>query len=195
MFSKLLRRTHLYLALFLGPWILMYAVSTFVMNHRTWFRGEPSPPPRWQTVASSTYGGEFPPESDRFAMAGQILAGLGLDGAHTSTLRDGRLVIQRLHATRPLRITYTLADRHLLLEQQVWEGAAFLERMHRRRGYHHGYALDDAWAGSVDLFWVAVLFWTLSGVWLWWEMKTTRRPGALFLGGGLVVFGLFLAVL
>ncbi len=33
MTSKLLRRIHLYLALFLTPWIRMYAVSTFAMNH------------------------------------------------------------------------------------------------------------------------------------------------------------------
>ena len=57
------------------------------------------------------------------------------------------------------------------------------------------YLLDDVWASSVDLFWIAVLFWSLSGLWLWWELKTTRRLGALFLSGGLAVFGLFLAVL
>ena len=195
MFSKLLRRTHLYLALFLGPWILMYAVSTFVMNHRAWFRGEPAPPPRWETVSSSTYSGEFPPDADRFLMAQQLLAGLGMDGAHAPTLRDGKLVIQRFDAIRPLRITYTLADKHLLVERQVWGGGAFLERIHRRRGFQHPYLLDDVWASSVDLFWIAVLFWSLSGLWLWWELKTTRRLGALFLSGGLAVFGLFLAVL
>ena len=31
-FSKILRRTHLYLALFLTPWVLMYAVSTLARN-------------------------------------------------------------------------------------------------------------------------------------------------------------------
>jgi hypothetical protein len=194
-FSKLLRRTHLYLALFLGPWILMYAASTFAMNHRAWFRGEPAPPPRWEIVSSSTYTGEFPPDANSFLMAQQLLAGLGMDGAHSPTLRDGKLVIQRFDAMRPLRITYTLSDKRLLVERQVWEGAAFLERMHRRRGFQHPYTLDDFWASSVDLFWIAVLFWSLSGLWLWWELKTTRRLGALFLIGGLAVFGLFLAVL
>ena len=36
-FSKLVRRTHMYLALFLFPWVLMYAVSTLAMNHRAVF--------------------------------------------------------------------------------------------------------------------------------------------------------------
>ena len=34
MFSLLLRRAHMYLALFLFPWMLMYALSTLAMNHR-----------------------------------------------------------------------------------------------------------------------------------------------------------------
>ena len=32
MFSKIVRRTHMYLALFLAPWILMYALSTVAPN-------------------------------------------------------------------------------------------------------------------------------------------------------------------
>mgnify|MGYP003337031680 CR=1 FL=1 len=47
--SLLLRRIHLYLALFLAPWVLMYTASTFVMNHRSWFHPtEPPPPPRFE---------------------------------------------------------------------------------------------------------------------------------------------------
>ena len=39
MFSKILRRTHMYLALFLAPWVLMYALSTAAMNHRSHLAG------------------------------------------------------------------------------------------------------------------------------------------------------------
>src|SRR5262245_53684615 len=31
MFSKIIRRSHMYLALFLMPWVLMYALSTMAM--------------------------------------------------------------------------------------------------------------------------------------------------------------------
>jgi hypothetical protein len=31
---QLVRRVHMYLGLFLAPWMFMYAVSTLVMNHR-----------------------------------------------------------------------------------------------------------------------------------------------------------------
>jgi len=32
MFAKQIRRIHMYLALFLAPWVLMYALSTMAMN-------------------------------------------------------------------------------------------------------------------------------------------------------------------
>ena len=41
----------MYLALFLTPWVLMYTFSTFVMNHRDWFRGRPTPPPQWERLS------------------------------------------------------------------------------------------------------------------------------------------------
>ena len=67
--------------------------------------------------------------------------------------------------------------------------------MHRRRGYQYDRPLEDAWAVSVDLFIVAALLWVLSGIWMWWEMKTTRRWGALALAGGIALFGLFLVTI
>ena len=38
-FSLVLRRSHMYVALFLTPWMLMYALSTFVFNHFERFAG------------------------------------------------------------------------------------------------------------------------------------------------------------
>lgn len=195
MVSKLLRRIHLYLALFLTPWVLIYALSTFVMNHRDFFRGRPAPPPRWEQVRELTYDGVFPAEADRFVMARQILTSLDLDGAHQPTLRDGKLVIQRMAAVQPLRLTYTQADRKLVVEKQVVDAPSFLERMHRRRGFQHPYALEDTWAFSVDFFIAAMLFWAGSGVWMWWELKAARRYGAVAALAGIALFVLFLAVL
>lgn len=183
----------MYLALFLAPWVLIYAVSTFVMNHRDWFRGRPVPPPKWERVSDQVYDGQFPEGASRAVVARQILMSLDLDGAHQSSERDGAIVIQRNAALRPLRLTYTAVDRKLLVERQAMETPAFLERMHRRRGFQHPYALEDTWAFSVDFFIAAMLFWTLSGLWMWWELKVTRKLGALAVIAGVALFALFLA--
>lgn len=195
MITTVNRRIHLYLALALSPWVLMYAVSTFVMNHRAWFRGEPPAPPAWETVSSGVYEGEFPTAATPKQMAVQLLSGLGLEGAHQASVQDGRVVILRHLLAQPVRITYEPKDRRLTVERQVPDTAATLERMHRRRGRQQPYPADHVWAFMVDLFIAAMFVWTLSGAWMWWEMKATRRWGALSLAAGVALFGLFLAVL
>ena len=37
--SKLIRRTHMYLALFLTPWMVVYALSSLIFNHHALFSG------------------------------------------------------------------------------------------------------------------------------------------------------------
>lgn len=197
MLSKILRRTHMYIALFLFPWMAMYALSTIVMNHRDIFiakygRG-PAPLVKEREL---TYDGSFPPDAEPKIIARQILASLDLDGAHGANRRkDGAIVINRQDLVSPRRIIYTPSDNKLVIEKMQYRTNAFLERFHRRRGYSTGYALDTIWAISVDLVIVAMVFWALSGVWLWWEMKVTRALGLLALAGGAGLFALYLAVL
>lgn len=195
MLSKLIRRTHMYLALFLLPWVAMYTASTFVMNHRAWFRGQPPPPQKWETVRELSYSGEFAPEVKPRDMAVQILASLDLDGAHQVQERDGKLVIRRQSMLGPQSLTYNPQDRKVVIERLVTDGPMLLEQWHRRRGFQQPYLVDDIWAFLVDLFIVVTLFWVASGLWMWWEMKVTRRWGAVCLAGGAGLFALFLAVL
>jgi hypothetical protein len=185
----------MYLGLFLFPWMLMYALSTAVMNHRALFR-DPAAPPQYEKEREVVYDAVFPAGADPRTMARQILASLDLDGAHGVTRRaDGTLVIVRHDLRTPRRITYTPADRRLAIERMPPRAHAFLERFHRRRGYATGYRLDTLWAVTVDLVIAAMVAWVLTGLWMWWEMKVTRRIGAAALLGGTALFAFYLAVL
>jgi len=196
--SLLLRRIHLYLAIFLAPWILMYTVSTFVMNHRELFHGPPPvAPPKFEVERELIYPGEMPEGATPKQIALQLLATLDMDGAHgvTGQSTAEKVVINRQNAVSPRRITYTAADKRVVVEKMVFSGAGFLERMHRRRGFQHDYALDDLWAASVDLTIVGLFMLAFSGIWMWWTLRATRSWGALALGAGFALFGLFLAVM
>jgi hypothetical protein len=197
MFSKVLRRTHMYLALFLAPWVLIYTLSTFVMNHREWFRGHNAPPPAFEKEREFTYDGSFPENARPRDIGLQLLQSLQMDGAFQANRRprDGAIVVNRMDPIRPIRLTVDPATKNVVIERQIFDGTAFLERMHRRRGFQHDFLLDDLWAFSVDLFILTIIFWAASGLWLWWEMKLTRKIGALFLAGGVALFAFFLAVL
>ncbi|HXW05732.1 MAG TPA: PepSY-associated TM helix domain-containing protein [Vicinamibacterales bacterium] len=197
MLSRLVRRTHMYLALSLFPWMLMYALSTLVMNHRAMFtaRFGEGPPP-FDREREVPYRGSFADPGNPRAVAREILASLRLEGAYTVAKgRDGALVINRNDLIAPRRLTYSPAAQTVTVERMRYRANAFLERFHRRRGYATGYALDTAWAVTVDLVIVAMLVWVLSGLWMWWEMKVTRRLGALALVGGTGLFLMYLATI
>jgi hypothetical protein len=83
----------------------------------------------------------------------------------------------------------------VVIEKLQHRPAALLERVHRRRGYATGYLLDTVWAISVDLALAAMMVWVLSGLWMWWEMKVTRRVGGLALLGSVGLFAFYLLTL
>lgn len=191
--SLLVRRIHLYAALFLFPWLLMYAVSTAAMNHRALFASyEPGGAPVFETERELTYDGVFPADAPLDTIARQLLSSVDLDGAHGVTKRkDGAIVVTRNDLLTPRRLTYIPATQALVIEKLPFRTNVWLERFHRRRGYATGYALDTTWAVAVDLAIAAMIFWVASGLWMWWEMKVTRPYGALAMAGGVALFVMF----
>jgi hypothetical protein len=194
MLSRLVRRTHMYLGLALFPWMLMYASSTLVMNHRALFVAQyGSGPVPFVPEREMTYDGVFPEAAPLKTISAQILASVGLDGSHGVSRRpDGTIVITRNDLVSPRRLTFDPGTRRLVIERMTFRSNAFLERFHRRRGFATGYGLDTVWAVAVDLAIAGMLFWALSGLWMWWEMKVTRALGAAALLGGAGLFAIFI---
>jgi len=186
----------MYAALFLAPWLLMYVVSTMAMNHRDLFekRDAPAPKPLGKEREVS-YNGSFPEKADARMMGRQILANLELEGAFQVRREGAALVISRNDLLSPRRITYTPTDGKVVVERMPNPPHAFLEKFHRRRGYDTGYGVDTVWAITVDLFIAGMIFWALSGLWMWWEMKVTRRYGAFALLAGLLLFAFFVVTI
>jgi hypothetical protein len=186
----------MYLALFLFPWMLMYALSTLAMNHRAFLVGDDDRPVPFERERQLTYDGTFPENAELRTISAQILTSVGLDGAHSVKRQsDGAIVINRQDLLTPRRVTYSPAARTVVIEKLQRRPTALLERFHRRRGYATGYVLDTVWAISVDLALVAMMVWVLSGLWMWWEMKVTRRAGGLALLGGASLFAFYLLTL
>lgn len=177
----------MYLALFLAPWMMGYALSTLAMNHRM------PRPTAFITEREHTYPHVFTAGTPPREIARQILSDLDLDGAFgvQGPAPDGRLTINRQDMLTPRRITFTPADRRVVVERMELETSGFLNRFHRRRGYQQPYAADLAMAVSVDAVIVAMVFWALSGLWMWWEMRTTRGWGLACTAAGIGLFALF----
>jgi len=196
--SLLIRRVHMFTALFLSPWMLMYALSTLVMTHREYVLSfYPSKSPAMVTERELDYTRSFPTNMTLEEIGLQVLQDLGLDGTHSvSGGRNGRpLVINRQNALSTRRVTLDATAQKVLIQREEFRAATFLDRLHRRRGYNHPYALEDTWGFSVDVAVVIMVFWSLSGVWLWWEIKAVRLWGSLALGAGLGLFAIFAALI
>src|SRR5262245_16409659 len=191
--SRLIRRVHMFAGLFLAPWMLMYALSTMVMTHHELVSSfYSSKNPAMVKEHELDYSRSFPTNLTREQIGLQILQDLGLDGTHdVHGWRNGRpLVINRQHALATQRITFDASKGKIVVEREEFRTPSFLDRMHRRRGYN-AYALENTWGFTVDVAVVTMVFWSLSGIWLWWEMKATRGWGALSLVGGVVLFAVF----
>ena len=197
-FTRVIRRTHLYLGLFLAPWMLMYALSTAVMNHRelvaSWHSSKTPALVQEQELA---YSRGLPADATPQQMGLQILRDIGLEGTHrVSGGKDGKpLVIERQHPLALRRITFDSKQSKIVIQREEFRSATILERLHRRRGYQNPYTLEDAWAFSVDLTVLTMVFWGLSGIWIWWELRAARIWGIISGGLGLAFFAVFLVLL
>ena len=211
---RLAREIHMYLALFLMPWVLLYGLSTLFMNHMPFIAGlygkdwgafvverqttYDAPLPARVIPPAADTGIPFPtPPSvaiDPNAAARQILKDLHTDGSHwVDARRDGsRIIIHRNDPVVPRQIIFTPPDRKLVVESQTFQLPLLLRRLHARRGYGSDYLADDLWAFAVDLFIVSVLLWGITGLWMWYKMKPTRRWGTLCAAAGCVLFVFFL---
>src|SRR5262249_1134457 len=148
--------------------------------------------PQFEKEKEQRYEASFAPDAGTQSIAERILRDHHLEGAFNARKDSAGIVtIVRQDPVTPRRITYSPAESKLVIEKEAFRAPASLERMHRRRGYQYA-ALDDSWALSVDIVITAMIFWALSGLWMWWELRATWRLGIVFTAVGLALFTLFL---
>ena len=64
--------------------------------------------------------------------------------------------------------------------------------LHTRGGFGRrpGF-LQIVWSVFLDIVLLAFLIWILSGLYIWWRLKSLRAWGWIAIGAGFAVFGLF----
>jgi hypothetical protein len=185
-FDRINRRTHLYLGLFLLPWLFMYGLSSFLIIHRSWFESQE---PAWDLVFEREYHHPITAQEDPRAAAQEILKDQNLEGAFWAQRpKPDELQIHRFSFWGATRLTYLAKDHKLRAERQRSTGNQAIIRMHFRGGYLQPYFWDKVWGLFVDMACVGILVWICSGLIMWWRLPRLRVWGAVALGGGLVSF-------
>ena len=203
MLYRWLRDLHLYFGLFISPFILLFSVSVFYLNH-----GKLIVP---TDVPAETYRDLRVPDGfdrvkgpEAIARAKAILPQVGVAG-EIGFLRyvskDRHLIFPVSKAGSEATVDVDLDARTATVKRRsmdLWESIAYLHKMPGP----HNVAIRGNWIGTqawrvlADATIYLILFISLSGVYLWWAIKAERRIGfALLTTGAATFFGLVYVVL
>jgi hypothetical protein len=186
-FDKINRRTHLYLGLFLMPWLLMYGVSSFIIIHQSWF-GADNERER-ELLYEKEYHRPVNTEGDLKQTAQEILKDCNLEGAFwVDKSKADTLHIDRFSFRDSISLTYSLREQKLKVERQRMKLPQVVVRMHFRGGYRQPVFWDKCWGMLVDIACIGIIIWIASGLVMWWRLPGLRGWGAIAVGGGFLCF-------
>lgn len=186
-----MRDLHLYLGLFLCPAILIFAVSTLLLNHP----GQPAPATA-SGDTSSTHAVmiDVPEDAGTFDQARSILRQLNVTGEIEYLHHDakaGRLLIPVSKPGQTIRVEVDLRARTATVEHHEQGLAAALIYLHKMPGPHNASIRGNWvylvwWSALADIVVYGIGLLTLSGLYLWWKLKPERTVGWVVLGAGVL---------
>jgi hypothetical protein len=196
-FPHLNRRTHLYLALFLMPWFLMYGVSSIAFSHGQYFeeRDRAKGIPLWTKVHEGPYDlGPVPEQGSLRHLAHKVAADFKMEDSSYGAYRQSpeQLNIYIHTFWKSTQFKYFINEKRIVAEDRRFRFEHFLTGMHARGGFEDGRFFPFAWGVMVDLVCLGFLTWIASGLYMWWSLPSLRRWGWIALAGGFASFAFFL---
>ena len=188
------RRTHLYLALFLLPWFLMYGVSSIPFSHNQYLeeRDKAKGLPLWTKRFERSYDVAVPDGPELKALGDRIMKDTGLTGNYGTYRQSANQVNVYVYTFwHSTQIKYFIGEKKLVGEDRRFRWDHFLTGMHAKGGFEQG-GWNDLWGIVVDLVCLGMTMWVVTGLVMWWSIPVTRRWGWVALGAGAGCFALFL---
>jgi hypothetical protein len=204
-FYGVTRGLHLYVGLFLSPFILVFAFSVFYLVHASVARPRrtESQPDRVVTAVPVTDDLERLTGRDQVGALRPILDRLGVTGEVNFIRRianERRLVIPVVVPGRETTVDLNLESRTAaIFERQMGVSDAFIH-LHKMPGPHNvnirvNSTYMEIWRPLADVATYGLLFLTLSGLYLWTVLRAERRVGVALLSfGAFSFFGLIYAL-
>jgi hypothetical protein len=191
--NLIIRRTHLYLGMFLMPWLLVYGLSTLTLNHREWFAqylpAEPQFLPLWEKPQPLIVPLQ---DGNLREVVRALLDAHSLQGPFFAQQQGRRININVQNFIEPIKVTYDLDRQLLRAEKKKFSLVEVLVRLHFRVGYNGGGTLATIWPMFVDLFCATMLIWIITGLILWWKVRDSRRWGWVTISAGFLAIAVLL---
>ena len=191
-FYRTTRDLHLYVGLFVSPYVLVFALSVIFLNH-TWlpWGGQDAADPETSRVAVTGLDLE-----NSLELAKRIQQQVGVAGEIDFINRNEEERRVSFPITAPGERTMVRVDLSTGIaelerrETGVWDAMVYL---HKMPGPHNvsvrgNWFYTRAWGWLADATVYLLLFVTASGVYLWTVVKAERKAGLAFLGAGMLSF-------
>jgi hypothetical protein len=193
----LIRDAHLYLGLFISPFVLAFAISVFYLVH-AWIPGAKSEAVKTRVVSDLTLPANLTelsgrplvdalrPILDRAGVAGEV-------DFVQHRRKENRLIIPVTVPGRLTTMKLDLAKREASIETRDTGLADALIVLHKSPGPHlatirMNWFYMRVWSWLADATVYLVLFLSVSGIYLWYVLRAARFTGTLLLVGGAVTF-------
>jgi len=196
-FYRVVRDLHLYLGLFISPFVLVFSISVFFLVH-SWL-------PTVSSVKSSTrLVSDLPLPQNLQTLSGRALidaikpalekAGVpGEVGFIRHMVKEEKLVIPVMIPGRETTVTISLANREASIATRETGLASALVTLHKSPGPHGpgirmNWFFMKAWRWMADATVYLILFISVSGIYLWYALRGERVVGFILLFAGAVSF-------
>ena len=198
-FKRWNRKLHFYAGLLLLFFVWLFAFSGLILNHPTWSFAE-----SWANRKEMNYEKEItvpgPEAKGDLGQACDILRQLGIEGEilWTTTRTDPNQF--DFQVRRPGHFFFIKADfakKRVYVRQSNVNLWGVIKVLHTFSGVladppnRRDWALTTIWAYSMDVVAAGLIFMVLSSLYMWWELPPKRIAGAIFLGLGTLICGLF----
>src|SRR5438270_8914015 len=201
---RLIRDLHLYLGLFISPFVLVFAISVFFLVH-TWLPGIGSETSTTRVVSALALPADLQTLSGR-ALVDALKPALqnagvpGEVGFVRHLVKEEQLIIPVSIPGRETTVTISLASREATIVTRERGLADALVTLHKSPG-QHGPAIRMNWFYMRAWRWLAdatvylILFISVSGLYLWYVLRAERHIGFILLfAGALAFFGMAYAL-
>jgi hypothetical protein len=199
-FERWNRKLHFYAGLFLLFFMWLFAFSGLLLNHPTWSFAE-----SWTNRKERNYEREMivpgPEVKGDLGQAREILKPLGIEGEilWTTTRTDANLF--EFQVRRPGHFFFIKADfarKRVSVRQSDVNLWGVIKVLHTFTGVQmddprntRDWALTSLWALSMDAVAAGLIFMVLSSLYMWFKLPQKRLAGAVVLGLGTLICGLF----
>lgn len=204
-FYRIIRDLHLYLGLFISPFVLVFAVSVIFLVH-SWLPRIGSVtttkrivstaplPERLETLSGRPLIEALKPVLEKAGVRGEI-------GFVRHVVQEEQLVIPVIVPGRETTVSLSLGTGEATIETRETGLADALVTLHKSPGQHGpdirmNWFYMKAWRCMADATVYLVLFISVSGLYLWYALRNERAVGLILLcAGALSFFGMAYALI